>query len=58
MATMHDVYLEQFRRPLKVAREAMAWAHNDEAVAECDRLLSLIEQHAGKAVRADEDAKA
>lgn len=42
------VDLEQFRRPLKVARTSMEWARNDEAVAECARLLSLIDQQAGK----------
>lgn len=41
------VDLEQFRRPLKVARSAMEWARNEDAVGECDRLLALIDQHAG-----------
>ena len=49
MTTMHDVDIEQFRRPLKVAREAMAWARNDDAVAECDRLLAIIDKHAAMA---------
>lgn len=43
------VDLEQFRRPLKVARSAMEWARNEDAVGECDRLLALIDQQAGKA---------
>lgn len=42
-----QVDLEQFRRPLRVARTSMEWARNDEAVAECDRLLALIDQQAG-----------
>lgn len=42
------VDLEQFRRPLKVARSAMEWARNEDAAAECDRLLALIDQQAGK----------
>lgn len=42
------VDLVQFRRPLKVARTSMEWARNDDAVAECDRLLALIDQQAGK----------
>lgn len=45
-----QVDLEQFRRPVKVALEAMNWAGNTDAVAECDRLLSLIDQQAGKEV--------
>ena len=46
-----QVDLEQFRRPVKVAREAMNWAGNTDAVAECDRLLALIDQQAGKGAR-------
>ena len=41
-----QVDLEQFRRPLRVARTSMEWARNNEAVAECDRLLALIDQQA------------
>lgn len=47
------VDLEQFRRPLKVARAAMEWSRNDEAVAECDRLLALIDQQAVGGARND-----
>lgn len=41
------VDLKQFRRPLKVARTSMEWARNDDAVAECDRLLKLIDSETG-----------